>query len=108
MRADVAANQPGLAALPPPIFVLGTRPAATALVGAMIGRHPAAFEFPQLNLLVSDTLEGMVTTLLDPVQSHGLLRALAYLYGSEQTIVSIGMARRWVLRRLSWSTSSGI
>ena len=104
MPADVAAIQPQLAALPPPIFVLATRPAGTALVGAMIGRNPAAFELPQLNLFVSDTLEGMGRTLLDPVQNHGLLRALAYLYGSEQTIISIGMARRWVFRRLSWST----
>jgi len=47
-----------------------------------------------------------VTTVLDVnhTHTHGLLRALAYLYGCEQTIISIGMARRWVMRRLSWST----
>jgi hypothetical protein len=70
----------------------------------MIGRNPAAFEFPHLNLFVGDTLEGMASALLDPVQNHGLLRALAYIYGSEQTIISIGMARRWLFRRLSWTT----
>ena len=107
---DAAAAQPELgaiAALPPPIIVLGSRPSGTALVGAMIGRNSAAFAFPNLNLFISDTLEGLVTAMLEPGQTHvhGLLRALAYIYGSEQTIVSIGMARRWVLRRLSWSTS---
>lgn len=97
--------QPGNVILPPPIFVLGARPADTALVGAMIGRNPAAFGLPELNLFVSDTLEGMATALLDPSQHHGLLRALAYIYGSEQTIISIAMARRWIFRRLSWTTS---
>jgi hypothetical protein len=102
---NVAAAQTRQAALPPPIIVLGTRPADTALVGAMIGRNSAAFAFPYLNLFVSDTVEGMVTAMLDPGHVHGLLRALAYIYGSEQTIISIGMAWRWLSRRLSWSTS---
>jgi hypothetical protein len=95
------------AALPPPIIVLGSRPAATAMVGAMLGCNPAAFAFPQLNLFVGDTLEGVITGTADqgPTHIHGLLRALAYLYGCEQTIISVGMARRWVMRRLAWPTS---
>jgi hypothetical protein len=74
----------------------------------MIGCNSAAFAFPHLNLFVSDTLEVMVTAaMLDPSQTqlHGLLRALAYIYGSEQTMISIGMAQRWLFRHLSWSTS---
>jgi len=73
----------------------------------MIGRNAAAFECPQLNLFISDTLEGMLKAMADPRHTHihGLLRAVAYIYGSEQTINSVAMARRWVLRRLSWSTS---
>jgi hypothetical protein len=97
--------QPGNAILPPPIFVLGARPTNTALVGAMIGRNAGAFGLPELNLFVVDTLEEMATAMPDPSQHHGLLRALAYIYGSEQTIVSIAMARRWLLRRLSWTTN---
>jgi hypothetical protein len=106
MAVDVTAVQPQSAALPPPIIVLGTRPAGTALVGAMLGCNSAAFAFPYLNLFVSETLEGVVTTIIDANHTHvhGLLRALAYIYGSEQTIISIGMARRWLMRRLSWST----
>lgn len=107
MAADDAAiadaSQP---VLPPPIIVLGTRSAATALVGAMIGCNPAAFALPQLNLFISDTLEGMLKAQPDPRQTHvhGLLRAVAYIYASEQTINSIAMARRWILRRLAWPT----
>ncbi len=116
-HADVAMNTlstpvdvPDIArpvALPPPIFVLGAHPVNTALIGAMLGRNSAAFEFPHLNLFVTDTLEGLVTEMVDDGQSylHGLLRAVAYIYGGEQTIISVGMARRWIMRRLSRSTS---
>ena len=77
------------------------------MVGAMLGCNPAAFAFPQLNLFVGETLEGVITGTADqgPTHIHGLLRALAYVYGSEQTIISVGMARRWVMRRLAWPTS---
>jgi hypothetical protein len=104
---DIAASKPQSIALPPPIIVLGTRPAATAVVGAMLGCNPAAFPFPYLNLFVSETLEGVLTTMNDAsgAHVHGLLRALGYIYGSEQTIISIGMARRWVMRRLAWPTN---
>jgi hypothetical protein len=107
MPVDVTAAKPQSVALPSPIIVLGTRPAATAVVGAMLGCNPAAFGFPYLNLFVSETLEGVVTAMVDAsgTHVHGLLRALAYLYGSEQTIISIRMARRWVLHRLAWPTS---
>lgn len=107
MTVDVAPAQTQLTALPPPIIVLGSRPTATAIVGAMLGRNPAAFALPQVNLFVGDTLEEVVTAMADrdQTQVHGLLRALAYVYGSEQTIISVGMARRWIMRRLSWPTS---
>lgn len=71
----------------------------------MIGRNPAAFGLPQLNLFVGETLERMLEAAAGPNHVHGLLRALAYIYGSEQTIISIGMARRWVFSRLSWPIS---
>ncbi len=107
MSGDVAAIAEARDAVPkPPIIIVGTRPAATALVGAMLGCNRAAFGLPQLNLFMSDTLEGMLKAKPDPRQTHvhGLLRAVAYIYGREQTINSIAMARRWVLRRLSWPT----
>jgi hypothetical protein len=107
MTVDVAPAQIQLTALPPPIIVLGSRSTATAIVGAMLGCNPGAFALPQVNLFVGGTLEEVVTAMADRDQSHvhGLLRALAYVYGSEQTIISVGMARRWIMRRLSWPTS---
>jgi hypothetical protein len=93
---------------PPPIIVLGARPTNTAILGAMLGCNRAAFAFPQLNLFLGDTVDGVVTATTNqgPTQMHGLLRAVAYLYGSEQTIIAIGMARRWLMRRMASSTRS--
>jgi Sulfotransferase family len=107
MSGDLAATKTKPATLPPPIIVLGSRPNSVAVVGAMLGCNSAAFALPQINLFVGETLEDVVTEGVDrgPTHIHGLLRALAYIYGCEQTIISIGMARRWVMRRLSWSTS---
>jgi hypothetical protein len=99
--------------LPAPIFVLGWRAADTALVGAVLGRNPDAFGMPELNLFVGSTLQDVLVEMpwqrqgAAPGQSHvhGLLRALAYIYGGEQTIVALGMAQRWVLRRINWPTN---
>jgi hypothetical protein len=71
----------------------------------MIGRNPAAFGLPQVNLFVGETLERMLEATPAPNHAQGLLRAIAYIYGSEQTIISVGMAWRWVFNHLSWPTS---
>jgi len=105
MTGKAAETQPVVGALPPPIFVLGTRGPGIALVGAMIGRNPAAFGLPQINLFVGETLERMLEATPSPNHVQGLLRALAYIYGSEQTIISVGMAWRWVFSHMSWPTS---
>ncbi len=93
--------------LPPPIFVLGARPVDVAFAGAIIGSHPEAFGVPELNLFAHPTVEGLWLEVpeQEKAPSHGLLRAVAYIYGCEQTIVSVAMAQRWVLRRLQWPTS---
>jgi hypothetical protein len=107
MQADAAATQNVADSLPSPVIILGTCSTASAMVGAMLGCNPAAFSVPELNLFVADTLEGVVTAMANPghTHMHGLLRTLAYIYGSEQTILSVGLARRWIVRRLSWPTS---
>ena len=104
MTANAAEIQPAIVALPPPIIVLGTSGSGTALVGAMIGRNPAAFGLPQINLFVGETLERMLEATPSANHVQGLLRALAYIYGSEQTIISVGMAWRWVFSHLSLPT----
>jgi len=89
--------------LPTPIFVVGMRAADTAIVGAVVGCNPDALGLPELNLFLHATLEGLWLEMSGGrTNVHGLLRALAYIYASEQTITSVAMAQRWILRRLHW------
>jgi hypothetical protein len=72
----------------------------------MLGQHPELYGFPELNLLVADTLKDMCNLYKAKAsfQMHGLLRTIAQLYTGEQTRHSIQMAHRWVSRRLQRST----
>lgn len=90
-----------------PIFLLAAPHSHGALVGAMIGQHPETFGLPELNLFVSDILEGLWSENIDAhqAQTHGLLRTVAHLFAGEQTIAAIAMARRWLTRRMHWPTS---
>ena len=98
---------PKLSRNAPPIFVLAAPHSDGALLGAMLGQHPEAFGLPELNLFVSDTLEGLWSEFVDTQQIHvhGLLRAVAHLFAGEQTIAAISMARRWLTRRMHWPTA---
>ena len=89
-----------------PLFFLASPRSYTSLTFAMMGQHPEAYGFPELNLLVSDTLEGMLKQFKgkSQFQVHGLLRTVAQLYSGEQTRYSIEMAQRWINRRLYRST----
>ncbi|MCS0494088.1 sulfotransferase [Ancylobacter sp. MQZ15Z-1] len=90
-----------------PIFVLGAAAGGRhALIGAMLGQHPACFGMPELNLLVGDNLEEVAFRLNQPhnAQFHGLLRAAAYLLSGEQSMDAVAMARRWMIRRMSLPT----
>ncbi len=73
----------------------------------MIGQNPAAYGVPELNLFIADTLENLLLECsgFKQIQLHGLLRTVAQLYAGEQSLHSIDMARRWIGRRLSRSTS---
>jgi hypothetical protein len=94
-------------AFPEPLFILGSPRSFTSLVCAMIGQHPEIYGVPELNLFVADTLEEFVDTFggYRQIQQHGLLRTVAQLYAGEQNILSIDMARRWMMRRLAWNIS---
>jgi len=72
----------------------------------MIGQHPRCYGMPELNLFLEDTIGELIESLAGykQIQLHGLLRAVSQLYGGEQTIVSLDMARRWLVRRYSRST----
>lgn len=68
----------------------------------MLGQHPDAYGVPEVNLLLTDTLEQLVEISSGERMFllHGLLRAVAQLYTGEQTLSSIQMAHRWIKRRL--------
>jgi hypothetical protein len=74
----------------------------------MLGQHPEAYGMPELNLFLTDTLEGLQKKLVDVrhFQLHGLLRTVAQLYSGEQTLDSIEMARRWLTVRSDWTTGA--
>lgn len=89
-----------------PLFILGAPRSFTSVVCGMLGQHPQCYGFPELNLFTETTLNALVDRFsgTQVFQLHGLLRAVAQLYGGEQSIASLEMAWRWVLRRLERST----
>lgn len=89
-----------------PLFFLASPRSYTSLTCAMMGQHPEAYGFPELNLLVSDTIEQMLKYYegKSKFQIHGLLRTVAQLYGGEQTVNSVQMAQRWINRNFYRST----
>jgi hypothetical protein len=93
---------------PPPVFMLGSPRSFTSLVCGMLGQHPEAYGMPELNLFINDTVKELLEGLTGyrQIQLHGLLRAVSQLYGGEQTLASVDMARRWLLRRFDVSTSA--
>ncbi|WP_162408984.1 sulfotransferase [Acuticoccus sediminis] len=87
-----------------PIFILGRPSSRTALASAMIGGNPDTFAVPDINLFAEDRLELVWSEMARLGQAHadGLVRTVACLYAGDQSIASVQMARRWVLRRYFW------
>ena len=92
---------------PKPILVVGAPGASIGTIAAALGRNPEAFDLPFLNIETEDTLYDAVfeMTGFRAAQLHGLLRALGLLLGGEQSMLSVEMARRWLMERLFWPTS---
>jgi hypothetical protein len=68
----------------------------------MLAGHPGLFASPGLNILIRPTVGDFLDYCLErPRIAHGLLRCVAHLYSGEQTLDSIEMARRWLVRRNS-------
>ena len=87
-----------------PLFLLAPPRSYTSVINAMLGQHPQAFGLPELNLFnvlqikdlwrrVSEDIGG------DSNRRHGLLRAVAEIYGGEQTAATIKMAQHWAAAR---------
>lgn len=94
------------ATAPPPLFILGSPRSFTSLVNGMLGQHPQAYGMPELNLFVTPRLRDLVEEFAGyrQIQMHGLLRVVAQLYGAEQTLASLDMAKRWLLTRMERGT----
>jgi hypothetical protein len=92
--------------IPPPLIILGSPRSFTSLICAMLGQHPQAYGVPELNLFLADTLEDLIDAMsgYKQIQLHGLLRTVAHLSCGEQTLLSLGAARRWMIPRLKRST----
>ena len=86
-----------------PLIVLSSPYSSAALVASMLGRHPSAYAVPELNLFAEPCLSDLLDRL-PANRMHGLLRAVAQIYGGEQTLESIEMARRWIFRRARQET----
>lgn len=89
-----------------PLFILGSPRSFTSVICAMLGQHPAHYGVPELNLFIEPDMRRLWLRLTGQRQfmMHGLLRAIAQIYAGEQTLASIDLARRWILRRLSRTT----
>ena len=83
---------------PPCVLVLSAPSLPGTTLAAALGRNPGCYGVPEINLPLSATVDGFMREMSGPrvSQTHGVLRALGQLYGGEQTVHSIEMARRWL------------
>ena len=93
-----------------PLFLLAPPRSYTSLVNAMLGQHPQAFGLPELCLFNVERLVDLWVGIegenaeRGAMARHGLLRAVAEIYGGEQSAATINMARAWAIVRESWDT----
>ena len=92
--------------VPAPIFILASQRSFTSLFCAMIGQHPAVYGVPEINLFCKGTVSDLMRYAVGERQYmiHGLWRAVAQLYGGEQTLETVEMARRWLNARTRMTT----
>jgi len=88
------------------VFVLAPPCSYSAIVGAMLGRHPQLYGFPELHLFLTETMsEWWTIANAESFQmNHGLLRAVAQIVFGEQTEAGVERAAGWIRRRLHLST----
>jgi hypothetical protein len=89
-----------------PLLVLSAPGAEAARLAAMLGRHPAAYGLPELNLHLAPTVEGLLSVfqVTQGNAQDGLLRVVAELYCGGQGDADIDAAREWLKRRADWSS----
>jgi hypothetical protein len=88
----------------PPLFLLAPPRSYTSVINAMIGQHPQTFGLPELNLFNVEHLKDLwrrkpTDNVTQPKRRNGLLRAVAEIYGGEQTAATVHMANHWAASR---------
>jgi hypothetical protein len=92
-----------------PLFLLAPPRSYTSLINAMLGQHPQAFGLPELCLFNVPVLKDLWIRASDEMSNdaktrQGILRAVAEIYGGEQTAATIKMAQHWCAARQESST----
>ena len=93
-----------------PLFLLAPPRSYTSLVNAMLGQHPQAFGLPELCLFNVERLVDLWVGVegenaeRGAMARHGLMRAVAEIYGGEQSAATVNMARAWASARETWET----
>ena len=92
--------------VPAPIFILASQRSFTSLFCAMVGQHPDVYGVPEINLFCKGTVSDLMRYAVGERQYmvHGLWRAVAQLYGGEQSLETVEMARRWLITRTHMTT----
>lgn len=91
---------------PPPVFVLAPPGLPGQTLAAALGFGPITYGLPELNLEQMESVDVLQREMIGirAPQLHGLMRALAALYGGEQSAATIEMAGRWMQRRSHMAT----
>jgi hypothetical protein len=93
-----------------PLFLLAPPRSFTSVTNAMLGQHPQTYGFPELNLFNANKLKELWVRISDEFgedtnRRNGLLRAVAQIYGGEQSPETIQMAVHWAAARQEVSTA---
>ncbi len=91
-----------------PLIILCPLRSFSSVVSCMLGEHPEAYGFPELNLFVAETIGSLLEyhRNLDRPRWDGLLRTLAQLHEGLQTEDAIMNARVWLQNRKKWTTKA--
>jgi hypothetical protein len=96
-----------------PLFILSTWRSGGSVLAAMLGQHPELYAFPELNVLLAETISDLFK--LDQrveeecgwptnYQTAGSIHAVAELEIGNQSPEAIDAATRWLRQRGHWST----
>lgn len=92
---------------PPPVLILTPPGLPGQTLAAALGRNPVGYDVPELNLEQAASTDQLQRDLVGfrGMQILGLMRAVAQLYGGEQSGIAVEMARRWLNARAHLPTA---